>query len=260
MLLVLFGLPCGLVAGLTGIGASVVVQPLLRFLLGLRDVRLIGTTLAVTFFAALSAVLAYAQHGYVRWVLAVVLVLGQTIGAIWGQRLLASRPALARAQWLWAAIVVAVGLAMCWDGLRGAPGAHGRAFAFGLPVASSHRLVVGLGLAMLVGVLSRVMGLGAVLILPAAIYGLGLTPQAAQGTAIVALVLASLPGLLARAGRGEVEPQASTWMSVGAILGGLVGAFYAVSPGLTAAHLTLIDGIVITLLGASLLWRTEAAG
>ena len=58
-------------------------------------------------------------------------------------------------------------------------------------------------LAAAVGLVSRVFGLGGVFIVPAAIYGLGLPPHTAQGTALVVLALASLPGVLAHARRGD---------------------------------------------------------
>lgn len=112
-------------------------------------------------------------------------------------------------------------------------------------------------LAALVGLGSRIIGIGGVLLVPAVIYGLGLTPHAAQGTALVVLALAGLPGMLIHARRGEVQPQGATWLSVGSVFGALAGALWAV--GLPDRVLLILFGLVAALLGVLRLWRREAA-
>lgn len=258
MMLFLFGLPCGMLAGLTGIAAGVVAQPLLRFLLGLRGSRLVGSALAVTFFAALSAVLSYSQHRFIDWGYAVYFVIGQTVGAVVAQRFVKRFPQVSGLNWLWASVVVAIGLAMCVQGAGGYQlwRHHLVHLEDGLGEAILYMTVV----PVLTGFASGVMRLGGVLTVPAAMYALGAAAPVAQGIAIVVLLIASLPAVLAHGARRDLEPASATWMSLGAIFGGLVGAFYAVSPGLTWAHLTLIYGIALMLIGLSLLWRTPDAG
>ena len=252
MLLFLFGLPCGLLAGLTGLAAGVVAGPLARFLLGLKANRLSGVTLTVTFFAALSAILSYSQHGFIVWAYVLVLVIGQAAGALLAQKLVTRCPKLLAQNWLWAALVVAIGLALCAHGVG--------VWHFQFTLLPGHSglaaLVVTLTcLAVLIGLASGVMGLGGVFTVPALLLVGGLSQQAAQGIAIAVLLIASLPGVLAHGARRDLEPASATWMSLGAIFGGLVGAFYAVSPGLTAGNLTVIYGVVLTVLGLSILWR-----
>ena len=249
MILFLFGLPLGLLTGLTAIAGSVFTVPAVRSLLGLRPARVIGVGLAVTFFAALASILSYAQHGFVYAWLALLLAVCQVTGAAWGERMAARLPVLDRLSWLWGAVVVAGGLGMLAQGL-GMLGTHAlwhtdfarRAWFY--PVAAI--------LAVVVGVVSRVLGLGGVLMVPAAIYVLGMPPHAAQGTALVVLALASLPGMLIHARRGDVEPQAATWLSVGAVFGGLSGALWAVT-ALTDRSSVILFGVVLLVSGLMML-------
>ncbi len=252
LILFLLGIPLGIVAGLTAMAASVFTVPLVRPLLGLRAGRAAGVGLAATFFAALAALLSYGLSGRILWGLALLLAVAQVVGAAWGERLVQRFPTLDRLPWLWGTLTVLGGVAMAAQalGLLGGPVSlsHAAVKPFWLYLLA---LPVGFG----VGVVSRVVGLGGVLLVPAAIYALGLPPQVAQGTALVVLALASLPGMLLRAQRGEVEAQGATWLSGGAVLGGLAGALFAVGRAMTEAHTLLVFGAVLTLIGLFMLWR-----
>ena len=246
------GLPCGVLTGLTGMGASVLVQPLVRYLLGLRAPRLAATALAVTFAAALSATLSYAQRGHVHWALALVVLVGQTWGALLGGRMALRTPGVLRGYRLWALLVVALGLFMCW--LARHMGLHPHSPAL-LPLPRLENWGVALIAAVLAGVLSAWTGLGGALIVPVLLFAAGLSPLETQGTAIVTLLLASLPGALVHGARREVEPQAGVWMGAGTVLGGLVGAYWAVSGLLTAPQLVFVYGALLIGLGVSGLRR-----
>ena len=255
LFLFLVGVPLGLLSGLTAISGSVFGVPAVRKLLGLRPARTIGVSLTLAFFAAVAGILSYAQHGDVLWGLALLLVVFQTFGALLAERLLQTRPGLERLSTLWGSLVILGGLAMVAQGFGFLHAPH-------LPHAILSRGIefyAGAAiLAAAVGLGSRVFGLGGVFLVPAAIYGLGLTPHAAQGIALVVLAVASLPGVLAYARRGDWEPQAATWLSAGAVLGALTGALIAVT-NLTDAALLLVFGLVLTALGVQMLWRREPA-
>ena len=253
LILFLYGLPLGMLTGLTAIGSSVFAVPAVRSLLGLRPARAVGVGLAVTFFAAFASLLSYGQHGYLLVGLGMLLTVSQIVGAAWGERLAARFPTLERAAWLWGTLVAAGGLAMLAHGW----GLWGRAqwtpFA---PHGALFYLLAAL-VSLAVGAFSRVIGLGGVLLVPAAIYWLGLPPHQAQGTAIIVLALASLPGMLIHARRGDVEPQAATWLSGGAVFGGLTGALWAVY--LPDHILIFLFGLMLTILGIMMLWRPAPA-
>lgn len=253
LILFLFGLPLGMLTGLTAIAGSVFAVPAVRSLLGLRPARAVGVGLAVTFFAAFASLLSYAQHGFVLGWLALLLAVCQVVGAAWGGRMAARLPVLDRLPWLWGALVVAGGLGMLAQGM----GQFGSHVPWHADFAHRPWLYPEAALiAVAVGVVSRVLGLGGVLMVPAAIYGLGMPPHAAQGTALVVLALASLPGTLIHARRGDVEPQAATWLSAGAVFGGLSGALWAVTT-LTDRGAVLLFGLMLVISGLMLLWRKE---
>lgn len=249
----LFGLPLGVLTGMTAVAGSVFAVPAVRSLLGLRPVRAVGVGLAVTFFAAFASILSYALHGFVFGWLALLLAVFQVVGAAWGERLAVRLPIIDRLPWLWGSMVIAGGLAMLAQGL-GLLGTSvpWHADLLHRPWLYPEAAVVALG----VGVVSRVLGLGGVLMVPAAIYGLGLTPHTAQGTALVVLALASLPGMLIHARRGDVEPQAATWLSAGAVFGGLAGALWAVMT-LTDRNAVILFGLLLLILGLMVLWRRD---
>lgn len=253
--LFLIGVPLGLLSGLTAISGSVFGVPAVRKLLGFRPARAVGVALTLALFAAVAGILSYAQHREVLWGLAALLLVFQTLGALIAERLLQAYPRLERLTSLWGSLVILGGLAMLAHGLGFLPGPR-------LPFAvTAHRIEfyeLAAILAAFVGLVSRVFGLGGVLLIPAAIYGLGLSPHTAQGTALVVLAVASLPGVLAYARRGDWEPQAATWLSAGAVLGGLTGALIAVSD-LTDAALVIVFGLVLVVLGVQILWRKETA-
>lgn len=251
--LFLVGVPLGLLSGVTAISGSVFGVPAVRKLLGLRPARAIGVSLTMAFFASVAGILSYAQHGDVLFGLAVLLFVFQTLGALIAERVLQTQPGLERLPMLWGSLVIAGGLAMA---------AHGFGFLHAphLPHAITSRDLTFYALAAIlaaaVGLISCVFGLGGVFLVPAAIYGLGLTPHAAQGTALVVLAAASLPGVLAYARRGDWEPQAATWLSAGAVLGALTGALIAVAD-LTDAALLIVFGLVLAVLGVQVLWRKQ---
>jgi len=255
LILFLFGLPLGMLTGLTAIAGSVFAVPVVRSLLGLRPARAVGVGLAVTFFAALACLVSYAQHGFILGWLALLLAVCQVVGAAWGERAAARLPIFDRLPWLWGILVIVGGVGMLAQGLGQFGGLGPWHANFGsrpwfYPEAALIAVVVGL--------VSRIFGLGGVLMVPAAIYGLGMPPHAAQGTALVVLALAALPGMLIHARRGDVEAQAATWLSVGAVFGGLSGAFWAVTT-LTDRGAILLFGLMLVISGLMLLWRREAA-
>ncbi len=254
LILFLFGLPLGLLTGLTAIAGSVFAVPVVRSLLGLRPARAVGVGLAVTFSAALASILSYAQHGFVLGWLALLLAVFQVVGAAWGERAAARLPVLDRLPWLWGTLVIAGGVGMLAQGL----GQFGRHVPWHTDFLHRPWFYPEAALvAVAVGLVSRLLGLGGVLMVPAAIYGLGMPPHAAQGTALVVLALASLPGMLIHARRGDVEPQAATWLSAGAVFGGLSGAFWAVTT-LNDRGAILLFGLMLVISGLMLLWRRDA--
>ena len=259
-LLFVFGLPCGAFTGLTAIGTSVPLLPLLSYLLGMRGPRASGVTLAVTFFAALTGLLSFGLHHEVLGLLAVVLAIGQLVGAVVGQKVAERFPILARPHMTWTVLVIVLGVAISANALGwphpALPWGHSLHSSLSLTGSGSLSWLNAVAVALFVGLVSRIIAFGGILLVPAEIYVLHLTPQIAEGTALLVLLFASLPGMLIHAQNGDMHPQTITWVSVGAVFGALVGAFYGASV-LKPVVLLLVYGLALVCVGLAMLWRRD---
>ncbi|MEO7718420.1 MAG: sulfite exporter TauE/SafE family protein [Capsulimonas sp.] len=242
VILCLVGLPCGLLSGLTGIGASVLVTPLTRKLLSIGPGPRAATGLAATFACALGATLPYSQTGNVHWGLVIPLVLGQIFGAAMAQGAALQWAAQARARFVNPAIILVVGILLV-------------AFAPGVAAISGGRewplllaMIVAIVAGIIAGFLGRIVGLG-VFVVPAEMLMLHLKPLEAQGTAIVALIFASLPGMLIYRKTGAFDAQSATWIAFGGLFGALVGGYTAVHHISAFAQVTAY-GALASLIGA----------
>ncbi|BDI31794.1 hypothetical protein CCAX7_38450 [Capsulimonas corticalis] len=242
VILCLVGLPCGVLSGLTGMGASVLVTPLTRKLLSIGPGARSATALAATLACALGALLPYSQNGDVRWGLVIPLVLGQIFGASLGQGVALRWAEQSRSRFINPIIVLIAGLAM----VAGAPTIATISGGRDLPllIDLGGALIVGL----LAGALGRIVGLG-VFVVPAEILLLHLRPLEAQGTAIVALAIASLPGMLIYRRTGAFDAQSATWIAFGGLFGGLVGAYNAVH-SISAYGQVALYGALASVIGA----------
>ena len=220
--LVVVGVPCGLLTGLTGMTNSYLVAPLLSWLIGLRDARLIGSALAVASFSSLTGILAYAQQGVLDWSLIVVVGLGFLVGAAFGQRA-GSVPA---ARVGGAVLGIALGAAMIVVAHLSAPWHALAAGAFRSAWWPAAALVLGIA----TGLAGRVLDLAGLLIVPALYYVAGASMLAAQACALAILLVNSIPAAITYAQRSLTEVRSAVWMSFGALLGALGGS------QATAAH------------------------
>lgn len=240
------GLFCGALTGATVAAGSVVSAPMVRFLLGLRPGRAGSTALAMTSCAAFGAIINYDRHHVVHWGDGIILAATQIIGVALAERravVLRTLPAL---RVIWSLLAMAGGLAMAKYSLSIAHPSR-----MGLIVQVLHSPVAMLAwvavVGIVVGALSQVMELGGVLVIPACLLLLHLTPVAAQGTALAGLLFVSIAGFLIYIPRGEVDARSAGWMSFGGWFGGLIGATIAFR--LSSSTLVLVYGIALSAMG-----------
>jgi len=218
------GLFCGTLTGLTASFGSVVSGSLVRYLLGLRPARAAATALATTFFGALTALTTYSHHHKVSWGVGALLAITQILGVSFAERralALKSTPAL---RMFWSILGIAAGVAMvACSGAVATLSKHAPAIPILHTTLGMFAWIVLVGV--VVGALSQIMDLGGVLIVPACLLLLGLDPTMAQGTALFGLLLVSLPGVLIYSRTGDIDFGSVAWMSLGALFGGLVGAW-----------------------------------
>jgi hypothetical protein len=253
VILAIFGFPTGVVTGMTGMGNSVFLLPLQRWLLGLKGHALSGTTLVIMTFTALSSLLAYIQYGAVHWLLGIVFDIGSILGVVAGTRIAAHSGArLSKLRPFWALLAVAIGTVMLMQGYHVRQVAH---LWLAMPIHHPNDLAAGLLSGVLVGLVGRISDLGGVLSVPCLIYFVRLSPIDAQGTALFCVLLASLPTAIIYSTRNAVEPTSSVGMSVGAVFGGLIGSRAACSGMLSPNALLSVYGIVLVAIGLSVVPR-----
>lgn len=241
-IVVFLGVFFGTLAGLTASVGSAFSTPLVRYLLGARPAR--ASALAATFFASLTALTTYGHHHKVSWGAGVALAVAQIVGVAFAERRAASLHGGSGLRIFWSVVGIGAGLSMVGysariAGLSTVP----------LPWSVVHSAIGALVWVFVVGAvaggISQIMELGGVLVVPACLLLLRLDPEMAMGTALVGLIAVSLSGLLIYLRAGEVDRDAGAQMSLGALFGGLVGAYFAmrVSPSM----LVTIYGIVLAL-------------
>jgi uncharacterized protein len=82
---------------------------------------------------------------------------------------------------------------------------------------------------LLVGVLAGVMGIGGgILLVPIMVLGFGFGQQVAQGTSLAAIVPTAAVGAYTHDRAHNVDRMAAAWLSVGGLVGALLGALVAV--------------------------------
>lgn len=255
LILAVVGLPCGMLTGLTGIGNSVVLLPLLRWLIALKGQALSGTTLVVMFFSAVTGLVAYWQVGDVLWPMGIALIIGYIPGAIiGGMAQPGNRPSALRP--LWSVLTIALGFFMVANALHqvGPP----IRLVYSTPYALTGPLLYAatFGMGLVVGLISRMADLGGVLMVPALIYIFRCPARYAQGTALFVLMIASLPGALRYGAVRQLDSRAAIWVSFGAVLGALIGSRGAFS--LRAEGLILIYGAALLLIGLGIIMSPPA--
>ena len=92
-LLLAIGVIAGVFAGMFGIGGGLIIVPALIFLLGLKELEAIGTSLAALIPpVGLLGAAEYYRNGYMNLRYAGLVALGLFVGAYFGARIMVSLP------------------------------------------------------------------------------------------------------------------------------------------------------------------------
>ena len=202
------GLGAGLLAGLFGVGGGLIIVPGL-LIFGRMDRRLAhGTSLGATLVIAVASLLTYLVHGNVDWAIAALLAAGSVAGAVIGTHLLqiVPKPVLV---YLFVAVVLLTAL---------------RLFTT-TDVTGQHDLTVGTALVLLLvglvaGTLAGLLGIGGgVIMVPAVVLLLGVSPAVAKGTSVAVIVPTALIGTIRNRANRNADLRAA----------GIVGAFGAIT-------------------------------
>ncbi len=172
------GAVAGFLSGLFGVGGGVLIVPGLVLLLHMPQKLASGTSLLAVAPLSVGGMLAYAAGGHIDWAASLVIAIGAVVGGAIGSALLHRLPSTI-ISWIFIAtlLVVAVQLFL-EEPTRGEP-----------RLLSPLDLLLLLGLGLLAGVLSGLIGVGGgIIIVPALIIVAGFGDLAAKGGSLVALM------------------------------------------------------------------------
>jgi uncharacterized membrane protein YfcA len=223
--------------------------PGMVFFLGIRQHRAVGTSLAVILPTAVVGIFRYQQEmgrlhlpgidfRVVLW-LAVGGVFGARYGATLANRLQAKH--LRRA---FGVFVILTGMWMIGRSQLDLPHAT-------VPAAGWLMALEMVGVGVLTGILSGLLGVGGGLIMvPALSLLLGYNQQLAQGMSLAVIIPVSISGAVIHWLRGNIAWSLAAWLALGAILGAWMAAGWVF--GLSEGALRLLFGLFLLAVGVSM--------
>lgn len=243
------GVVAGILAGLFGVGGGILIVPGLVLLLGMRQRRAHGTSLAAIVPIAASGLIGFAVAEAVDWVAAAVLAVGASTGALLGTRALQRiRPRPLRVGF---ALFLAATAARLFIQT---PEALGRGELDALMVAGL------LALGVVAGVLAGLFGVGGgILIIPALIILFSVPDAVAKGTSLVVILPTAVVGTARNLHYGNADLPAAA----AAGLSGVVTAYLAsqVAVRLEPRLSAILFGVLLVVVAIRmLLVRDEAHG
>jgi|GEM_PF-1810970 uncharacterized membrane protein YfcA len=227
--LAIVGIPCGVLTGVTGLSAAPILQPTLKWLIGLDGAPLAGVVLVMVSFTAWSGLFSFGQAGHVQWLNGFLVTMGTFFGAALAGNAIKKSPSFfVKMRHFWSLIPLALAMLM----IAQATGIVDPAY-FARPLLPTMGYFLPLFWSLLIGIAVGFIGivgeLGSMLTVPLLLYLLGRSIWEAEGTALYVLVLASLPTALIHALSKTLNSKAAIFLSIGGLLGALYGSHIAVS-------------------------------
>jgi len=232
------GAGAGLLGGLFGIGGGIVRIPALIGFLGMDRKIAHGTSLAATLPVALASLSTYAFRGNVDWPVAACLASGAIAGAVLGTQLLQvvpKRPLII----IFVAVIVATAVRLVISSE-----ALGRD---ALTLTSGFALV---GIGLVVGTLSGLLGIGGgVIMVPVMVVLFSIPPVVAKGTSLAVIVPSSFVGTLRNRANRNADLGVALAVGGAGIVTAIIGGVLADSIDDTVSNVTfaVLLGIVATI-------------
>jgi uncharacterized membrane protein YfcA len=225
---VALGVAAGVFGGLFGVGGGLVMVPGMVLLMAMPQHRAHATSVAAIVAAAGAAVVPLALDDRVHWDAAAFLLVGGTIGAFAGARLISRISPV----WLARAFVVIVTVAAFRMALSGENALPGSA-----AVTLGTWQVAGLlGAGVMAGGLAAMLGIGGGIVYVPALVGLfSFGQHEAQATSLAVIVPTTLIAAVVHVRAGRVDVPRAVALGAGGVLGGALGATSALA----------VDGLVL---------------
>jgi uncharacterized membrane protein YfcA len=202
----LIGLVAGFLSSFFGIGGGTVIVPAL-VLIGFTQRRAVATSLAAIVPTAIAAAITYLIHGHVHWVVAGLLIAGIIAGARIGSMLLSRLPEKALRWAFFAFLLFMASTQFIFVPERDAA----------VPVDWARGAAV-LGLGLVTGILSGILGVGGgIVVVPALTILFGASDLVARGTSLVMMIPGSATGTFANVRKKLVDLRAAALIGLPAI-------------------------------------------
>ncbi|MBX3090086.1 MAG: sulfite exporter TauE/SafE family protein [Cryobacterium sp.] len=240
--LVLIGLVVGFFSGLFGVGGGIVLVPLLISFAGFDHRQASATSLAAVLLTAIAGMVAYASHGSVDLIAALLLAAGAIFGSLLGTWLL-HRIRQKVLRWIFVIFLVLVAVRMFFL-------VPDRSAELSYSVLA---IVALIGLGFVTGVISGLLGVGGgVFIVPALMLIFGLGDLVAKGTSLLMIIPTAITGTLANFRRGHTDLKASALIGVVSIPASIGGA--ALAWAVPAALGSILFAILLVYCAIQLAW------
>lgn len=268
--LVLLGALVGFVSGLFGIGGGFLMAPVLVFL-GIPPTVAVASQASHVVASSTSGVIRYSGQGAVDYRMGGIMAVGGALGALGGVevfrwlRLLGQADLVVAVSYL--LFLGSIGMLMLYESLteilrrrRGEPAPrkdrrrplwlYGLPFKVRFPRSGLYiSAIPPLGLGVLAGILSAIMGVGGGFILvPAMLYVLRMKAGVVVGTSLFQIIITTAITTVLQAGRNQtVDIVLSTILLLGGVVGAQFGARYAGK--FRAEELRAALGLIVLLVG-----------
>ncbi|MDN3311120.1 sulfite exporter TauE/SafE family protein [Microbacterium oryzae] len=214
---ILIGALSGFLSGLFGVGGGTVIVPLLILLVSFSQRLSAGTSAASIMPTAAVGVIAYALHGDVDWVAALLIAAGAVVGAQIGVRLLhvLSESVL---RWIFVGFLVVVMISLFLI-------VPSRDAELQLHLVSGIGLVA---LGLITGIASGLIGVGGgIIVVPVLMLLFGMSDLVAKGTSLLMMIPTALSGTVANIRKRNVDVPAALGVGLTACATAPLGTWVA---------------------------------
>lgn len=244
---VMVGLLAGLLSGMFGVGGGILVVPGLVLLAKMDQRFAHGTSLAAVLPISVSSLFTYWSHDHVDWTVAFWLSIGAVAGAVVGTRLLHVLPH----RWLaigFSAMLVAAAIRLFMQ-----------TSGTGRDDLDAAMCVVLLAVGLVTGILAGLLGVGGgIVMVPAMMMILSLTPAVAKGTSVAVIIPTSLMGTWRNRSANNVDLRAAGIVGVCGIFTAIVGGW--VSARMSDTTSNVLFAILLLVVALRLLLQVRAEG
>lgn len=221
------GIITGGITSLIGASGVMLIVPILTMLFKVSVHAAIGTSLFVDVIASLTVSYSYYKNGNIELKSGIWIALTSIIGAQFGA-LFASNMGEGNLSSSFGIVLVIAGLSMFRKSLREKSDSSDTIIGFIHFKKEWQKILAALIIGLGIGILSGIFGAGGgVMILLALIILMSFPLHKAIGTSTLIMAITALSSTIGYAARGKIDLVLGSFLSAGAILGGVLGSRYA---------------------------------